>query len=178
MKFRQTLQLVLIAKKYWPRKADFDSYLPNPNCCSRRMPMKTRLSMFARRWIIPACNQIQVISLHPWCLSTTLVHSRAPNLSSLCKFKKQKEQASINYIMFLLPSLAFLNASDNDEPRNNSFQQDNFSDTNIKYPLIITHKKNIFSVRNVGEKPISSDPWNFHQWSLESTIKIYSIWDQ
>ena len=135
MKFRQTLQLVLIAKKYWPRKADFDSYLPNPNCCSRRMPMKTRLSMFARRWIIPACNQIQVISLHPWCLSTTLVHSRAPNLSSLCKFKKQKEQASINYIMFLLPSLAFLNASDNDEPRNNSFQQANYSDTKHQIPL-------------------------------------------
>lgn len=59
------------------------SNIPNPNCCSRRMPMKTRLSMFATRWITPACNQMQVTSLHPWCFWTTLVHSSAPNLSNL-----------------------------------------------------------------------------------------------
>jgi hypothetical protein len=94
--------------------------------------------------------------------SLVLIYNLGPLKSSQplqsLQVQKKKEQASINYIIFLLPSLAFLNASDNDEPRNNSFQQDNFSDTNIKYPLIITHKKNIFSVRNVGEKPISSDP--------------------
>lgn len=62
--------------------------IPNPNCCSRRMPMKTRLNMFAAKWTIPACNQMQVTSLHPSCWFTTSYHRSAPILDKLKKWSK------------------------------------------------------------------------------------------
>lgn len=62
--------------------------IPKPNCCSIRIPMNTRLSMLATRWITPACNQIQVKSLHPWCLCSTLSQSKAPIFSNLQNHEK------------------------------------------------------------------------------------------
>lgn len=64
--------------------------IPKPNCCSRRIPIKTKLNMFASRWITPACNQIQLTSLHPWCPCTTLYHSRPPNFSNLQSWSRIK----------------------------------------------------------------------------------------
>ena len=57
--------------------------IPYPNCCSSLSPMSTRLIMFARRWATPACSQMQVRSLHPWCSCTTLSHTSAPSFCSL-----------------------------------------------------------------------------------------------
>lgn len=76
--------------KIWTKQEvqEFDFYqgnIPNPNCCSRRTPIKIRLSMFASRWMMPACNQIHVTSLHPWWPCTVLAPSRAPSLYNLQK---------------------------------------------------------------------------------------------
>ena len=57
--------------------------LQNPNCCSRRTPMKMRLIMLASRWMRPACNQVQLSSRHAWFPCTTFCQSRAPYLFSL-----------------------------------------------------------------------------------------------
>lgn len=65
--------------------------LPKPNCCSRRIPIKTKLNMFTIRWITPACNQIQLTSLHPWCWCTILSQSRAPNFFNLQRWNEIKD---------------------------------------------------------------------------------------
>ena len=57
--------------------------LPKPNCCSRRIPMNSKLSMLITKWIRPAWSQIQLIRRHPWCWWTTLAQSRAPIFSKL-----------------------------------------------------------------------------------------------
>lgn len=59
--------------------------LPKPKFCSSRIPMKTRLSIFASKWTRPACNQMHETSLQPWWWCTTLSQLRPPNLSNLCK---------------------------------------------------------------------------------------------
>jgi hypothetical protein len=82
--------------------------IPNPNCCSRRMPMKTRLNIFAAKWIIPACNQMHVTSLHPWWWFTTSSHLRAPIFVSLQKptkiwcIKVLQKSIKILTILFIL----------------------------------------------------------------------------
>jgi hypothetical protein len=65
-----------------PRRQVFEG-LQNPNCCSRRTPMKMRLIMLARRWMRPACSQVHDSSRQAWFPCTTLYQSRAPYLCSL-----------------------------------------------------------------------------------------------
>lgn len=60
-----------------------DSGLQNPNCCSRRMPMRRRLIMLAARWMRPACSQVLVSSRHAWLPCTTPYQSSAPYFRSL-----------------------------------------------------------------------------------------------
>lgn len=68
----------------------YGTYIPNPNSCSSRIPITSRLNILANKWKMPACNQMQVISRQPSCLSTTLSTSRAPILSNLKKENKIK----------------------------------------------------------------------------------------
>ena len=48
--------------------------------------MSTRLIMFARRWATPACSQMQVRSLHPWCSCSPaqLCPIQVPPASTAC----------------------------------------------------------------------------------------------
>lgn len=61
--------------------------IPNPNSCSSRIPMKTRLNILASIWKTPACNHMQEIRRHAWCLWTTFSTSRAPIFSNLNRKK-------------------------------------------------------------------------------------------
>lgn len=79
--------------------------LLNPNCCSRRIPINTRLSMLASRCITPACNQMQVTSLHPWCWCTTLFHSSPPSFSNLKRWKKKKKKCWNILVNKFFPSI-------------------------------------------------------------------------
>lgn len=71
--------------------------IPKPNCCSRRIPMNTRLSILAARWMTPACNHIHVKRRQPWCFSTTLSHSSDPNFSNLTKNHKHNSNLKIRF---------------------------------------------------------------------------------
>jgi len=66
------------------------STIPNPNSCSRRIPIKTRLNMLASTWTTPPCNHIQEKSRQTWCPWITLPTSRAPIFSNLNKYKNKK----------------------------------------------------------------------------------------
>jgi hypothetical protein len=65
--------------------------IQNPNSCSRRIPMKRRLSMFASKWKTPACNHMQEMRRQLWCLCTTLFTSKAPIFSKLPKKERNKQ---------------------------------------------------------------------------------------
>lgn len=67
---------------------NFLKSLPNPNCCSRRIPINSKLSMFTTKWIRPAWSQMQLIRRHPWSWWTILFQSRAPIFSKLANKKK------------------------------------------------------------------------------------------
>jgi hypothetical protein len=59
--------------------------LPNPNCCSSRIPMNSKLNMLTIRWTRPAWSHIQLMRRHPWCSWTTLAQLSAPIFSKLPK---------------------------------------------------------------------------------------------
>lgn len=58
-------------------------YLLNPNCFSRRKPMRTTLNILTMRWTTPAWSHIDVTSLHFSLPFTTLLRSKAPIFSNL-----------------------------------------------------------------------------------------------
>lgn len=74
--------------------------VPNPHFSSRGMPTNARLDILETRWIIPACNQIEEISLHAWCWWTILYQSRAPNFSKLQWMKMHADHNNDQYFPF------------------------------------------------------------------------------
>lgn len=89
-----------IVMHYKVKKAS--SCIPNPNSCSSRIPINRRLNMLASKWKTPACNHMQVIRRHPWCLLTTLFTSRAPIFSSLKGEKCRYDQLKMKSPLFML----------------------------------------------------------------------------